>query len=95
MLAGQVVVLGVGVNPPCALLGEEIVEERVGRLEGVSLALVVLIQHPAGAEGVPHGVFPGVGLACLRVGVDLADDLAAVLQRNGEIVFRLDQPLLQ
>ena len=93
MLAGKVVVLCVGVNAPCILLGEEVVKESVCRLKGVALALVGLVEHPAGAEGVPWGVLVCVGLARLRVGVDLPNDLAAVLQGNGEVVLRLAQAL--
>ena len=63
VLAGTVIVLGVGVDAPCALLGEEIVEEDLGRLKGVPLALVGIVQHPAGAEGVPRGILARVGLA--------------------------------
>ena len=93
MLTGKVIVLGVSVDAPCALLGKEIAEKGLGCLEGVPLALVGPVQHPTGAEGVPHGVLTCVGLARLRIGVDLADDLAAVFQRDGEVVLRLAQAL--
>lgn len=38
VLTGKVVVLSVGVNTPCILLGEEVVKESVCRLKGVALA---------------------------------------------------------
>ena len=78
VLTGEVVVLGVGVDAPCALLGEEVVEEGLGRLESVPLPLIGPVQHPAGAEGVPYGVLASVGLARLRIGVDLSDDLESL-----------------
>ena len=93
VLTGKVIVLGIGVDAPCALLGKEIGKEGLGRLEGVPLALVGLVQHPAGAEGVPWGVLACMGLARLRVGVDLPNDLAAFLQGDGEVVLRLAEPL--
>ena len=92
MLTCEVIVLSVGVDAPCALLGEEIVEKGLGRLKGVPFALIGLVEHPARAESVPHGILACVGLARLRICVDLSDHLAAVLQGDGEIVLRLAEP---
>ena len=60
---------------------------------GVPFALVGLVQHPAGAEGVPFRILICVGLARLRVGVDLSDHIAAILQGNSKIVLRLPKAL--
>ena len=43
LLAGEIIVLGVGIDPARALLIEQIIEEGLGRLEGVAFALIVRV----------------------------------------------------
>ena len=61
VLTGKVVVLSIGVDALYTLLRKEIAKERMRRLEDVPLALIGLVQHTVGAEGVPHGVLVRVG----------------------------------
>lgn len=78
MLGGQVVILRVGVDPPGTLLPEEIVEKCVGGFISVALAVIVLVQHPAGTESILDEVFRAIGLGAFRMGFNLANYFAAV-----------------
>ena len=67
VLAGQVVVLSVGIDPAGALLMEQVIKERMSRFEGITLTLVGGIQHPAGTEGVLYIVFRRIRLGTFRM----------------------------
>ena len=79
VLRRQVVVLGVGIDPPGTLLIEEIVEEGPRRFICVALSVIVRVQHPAGTEGVLHIVFRHIQLRAFGMGIDLINGLASIL----------------
>lgn len=62
-------------------------------LIGIALAKVILVQHPAGAEGIEHGTFSRVRLPAFRVGTNLADRLAHFLEDNREKILGFLCPL--
>ena len=86
-LAGRVIILGVGVDPPRALFVEQVVEKSVCGFVGVPMTLIGFVQHPARAEGIHRRRIP-VGSRCLWRRVDFPDDLAVLFQHNGESVLR-------
>ena len=88
-LAGKVVILHIGVNPPGALVAEEIVQESLCRLKGVALALLSGGKHPAGADLIRDGILRGMGFSRLRQGLDFPDDGSALLKRDGQVELRL------
>lgn len=60
---------------------------------GIALAKVIIVQHPAGDEGIEHGTFSLVQLPAFRVGTNLADHLARFLEDNREKILGFLCPL--
>lgn len=93
LLARSVGVFGVGIDPSGPLFIEQVIKESMRCLIGTALAKVILVQHPAGAEGIEHGIFSRMRLPAFRVGTNLADHLARFLEDNREKILGFLCPL--